>query len=66
MNSEIPQSTSSSAVPRTPLQVPAVDRTLTLPASVDAGAEGAEANWDPWTLIGHGAKGMLDHWLSGR
>ncbi|MFD7835357.1 hypothetical protein [Streptomyces sp. NPDC059761] len=67
MNREIPQSAASSATPRTPFQAPAVDRSLTAPARAVTDAPGAEANWEmPWTLIGHGVKGALDAWLSGR
>ncbi|WP_327281401.1 MULTISPECIES: hypothetical protein [unclassified Streptomyces] len=65
MNREIRQSAASSATPRTPFQAPAVDRSPTAPARAAADTPGAEANWEvPWTLIGHGAKGMLDAWLS--
>ncbi|MGW2580970.1 hypothetical protein ACWCYZ_06460 [Streptomyces virginiae] len=67
MNSEIPHSATSSVTLRTPFQAPAIDRSRTTPAGTDAGSPGVEANWDvPWTLIGHGAKGMLDAWLSSR
>ncbi|MFF5447278.1 hypothetical protein [Streptomyces sp. NPDC012888] len=66
MNSEIPHRATQSATPRTPFQAPAVDRSPAAPARA-ADAAGAEANWSvPWTLIGHGAKGMLDAWLSRR
>ncbi|MDQ1041831.1 hypothetical protein [Streptomyces sp. V4I2] len=66
MNSEIPQSPTSSATLRTPFQAPAIDRSPLPPARTDANAPGAEANWEmPWKLIGHGAKGVLDAWLSG-
>ncbi len=59
MNSAFPDT----AVARPPLQTPAVDRSPSAPAR--AGAQGAEANWEvPWKLIGHGAKGVLDAWLS--
>ncbi|MDX3539296.1 hypothetical protein PV721_34230 [Streptomyces sp. MB09-01] len=67
MNREIPQSAASSATPRTPFQAPAVDRSPTAAARAGADSPGIEANWEmPWTLIGHGAKGMLDAWLSRR
>jgi hypothetical protein len=66
MNSEILQNTTSSAAPRTPFQAPAIDRSPTAPARADINSAGAEANWAmPWKLIGHGAKGALDAWLSG-
>lgn len=62
MNSEFPD---TAAAPRPPLQTPAVDRSPSAPARAGAGGQGAEANWEvPWNLIGHGAKGMLDAWLS--
>ncbi|MFD9466579.1 hypothetical protein [Streptomyces sp. NPDC060027] len=66
MNSEIPQNTTPSVTLRTPFQAPAIDRSPTPAAHADTTAAGAEANWEvPWKLIGHGAKGVLDHWLSG-
>ncbi|MEV6352214.1 hypothetical protein [Streptomyces hydrogenans] len=64
MNSEFPD-TAPTAAPRPPQQTPAVHRRPAAPARAGAGARGAEANWEmPWELIGHGAKGMLDAWLS--
>ncbi|MFH8698889.1 hypothetical protein [Streptomyces chartreusis] len=66
MNNEIAQS-APSVVLRVPVQGPAVDRSPATPAPLDAEPAGAEANWEmPWTLIGHGAKGVLDAWLSSR
>lgn len=67
MNREIPQGAASSATPRMPFQAPAVDRSPTVPSRADTDSQGVEANWDiPWKLIGHGAKGALDAWLSSR
>ncbi|MFD9030631.1 hypothetical protein ACFVZW_05625 [Streptomyces sp. NPDC059567] len=67
MNSEIPHTAPSPAAPRPPLQTPAVDRSPAAPARAGAGLRGVEASWEmPWELIGHGAKGMLDAWLSRR
>ncbi|MFD0167942.1 hypothetical protein ACFVJH_27945 [Streptomyces decoyicus] len=67
MNRKIPQITTPSATPRTPFQAPAIDRNPAMPARADADASGAQANWEiPWKLIGHGAKGALDAWLSSK
>jgi hypothetical protein len=67
MNSEIPQGATPSVTPRTPLQAPAIDRSPAAPAHLDAYSTGAQANWAmPWQLIGHGVKGALDAWLSGK